>query len=93
MDNIINKLISISFVTGFIDTDFHMCRGVQRSSDEYTELIELNCSAHPLGRVGTTDDCVHAISALASDRAGFITGADLTVDGGLSTVGPYSNLK
>lgn len=78
------KLISILFVSGFIDTDFHTCRGIQRNSDEYAELVEQSSDAHPMGRIGTTDDCVHAISTLASDRAGFITGISFLVDGGLS---------
>jgi NAD(P)-dependent dehydrogenase (short-subunit alcohol dehydrogenase family) len=40
-------------------------------------------SAHPMGRVGTPAEIAQAVSFLASDRASFITGADLRVDGGL----------
>ncbi|MFF3563743.1 SDR family NAD(P)-dependent oxidoreductase [Streptomyces sp. NPDC002574] len=38
----------------------------------------------PLGRFGTTDDVAKAVVFLASEDAAFITGALLTVDGGLS---------
>ena len=38
---------------------------------------------YPLARVGTPDDIAAAITFLASDEAGFITGTDLAVDGGL----------
>ncbi|MDQ0578021.1 SDR family NAD(P)-dependent oxidoreductase [Streptomyces rishiriensis] len=42
----------------------------------------------PLGRVGTPDDVVNAAVFLASDEAAYITGANLVVDGGWSTVLP-----
>ncbi|MFU2205367.1 SDR family NAD(P)-dependent oxidoreductase [Streptococcus pluranimalium] len=39
---------------------------------------------HPVGRVGVPDDIAHMILYLASDKAGFITGQTITVDGGMS---------
>ncbi|MFZ2052347.1 MAG: SDR family oxidoreductase, partial [Solirubrobacteraceae bacterium] len=39
---------------------------------------------HPLGRIGEPDEVASAIAFLASERASFITGATLAVDGGLS---------
>jgi NAD(P)-dependent dehydrogenase (short-subunit alcohol dehydrogenase family) len=48
---------------------------------------------HPLGRVGQPWEIAEAVAFLASDKARFITGADLKVDGGaLSKLGivlPY----
>jgi NAD(P)-dependent dehydrogenase (short-subunit alcohol dehydrogenase family) len=38
---------------------------------------------YPLGRIGTTTDVTNALVFLASDRASWITGAVLPVDGGL----------
>jgi NAD(P)-dependent dehydrogenase (short-subunit alcohol dehydrogenase family) len=37
----------------------------------------------PLGRLGRPEDIAEAVAFLASERAAFITGADLKVDGGL----------
>lgn len=73
---------------GFIDTDFHMCRGMQRNSDEYAELVEQQQAVHPLGRIGQPDDVVHAIATLVSERSSFLTGILFLCDGGLSSVGP-----
>lgn len=39
--------------------------------------------SHPLGRVATAEEVAEAIVFLVSDRASFITGAELRVDGGL----------
>jgi NAD(P)-dependent dehydrogenase (short-subunit alcohol dehydrogenase family) len=40
---------------------------------------------HPLGRIGTPEDIAHMVVFLASDYATVITGANLVVDGGLTT--------
>jgi NAD(P)-dependent dehydrogenase (short-subunit alcohol dehydrogenase family) len=40
-------------------------------------------AAHPLGRFGTPDEVAQAVIWLCSDKAGFITGHALAVDGGL----------
>jgi len=39
--------------------------------------------AHPLGRIGTPEEVSELAAFLASDRAGFCTGCDYRVDGGL----------
>lgn len=47
------------------------------------EQKQLAIKATPLGRFGTPEEIAYAVSFLASDEAAFITGAVLTVDGGL----------
>lgn len=39
---------------------------------------------HPAGRVGTPEDIAEAALFLCSDKAGFITGQRLTIDGGMT---------
>jgi meso-butanediol dehydrogenase/(S,S)-butanediol dehydrogenase/diacetyl reductase len=40
-------------------------------------------AAHPLGRIGTPEEVAELAAFIASDKAGFCTGADYLVDGGL----------
>jgi NAD(P)-dependent dehydrogenase (short-subunit alcohol dehydrogenase family) len=47
------------------------------------ELIRTWNAAHPLGRFGAAEEVAEAALFLASDRASFITGTLLRVDGGL----------
>ena len=44
---------------------------------------------HPLGRIGTPAEVAEAAVYLASDAAGFTTGIDLRVDGGLTAAPRY----
>lgn len=39
---------------------------------------------HPVGRLGTPEDVAHAVVFLCSDKASWITGVTLPVDGGMS---------
>jgi len=48
------------------------------------ETIEAMAQSIPLGRVSTPDDIAGAVTLLASDLAGFVTGQTLMCDGGVS---------
>jgi len=47
-------------------------------------LLEEFVARNPMGRVGSAEEVAEAIAFLASDRASFINGHDLIIDGGLS---------
>jgi 3-oxoacyl-[acyl-carrier protein] reductase len=57
---------------------------VGRHADVPGEAIDAYLASVPAGRMGTPGDIAHAVSFLASDGAGFVTGQRIVVDGGRS---------
>jgi len=57
---------------------------VERHADVPSHVIETYLASVPAGRMGTPADIAHAVSFLASDDAGFVTGQRIVVDGGRS---------
>ena len=53
------------------------------SPDQAREVLDSVNAFHPLGRHGEPGDVVEAVLFLAGDRAGWITGTTLPVDGGV----------
>ena len=47
---------------------------------------EANAERHPLKRIGTVEDIANMAEFLISDKASWITGQIMHVDGGMSTV-------
>ena len=67
---------------GIIETAM-LDRGVAEMGLDRTAFVQLAGAAHPMGRIGRPEEVAAAILFLASDDASFITGAALSVDGGL----------
>ena len=59
-----------SISPGWIDTDYTVYEGA--------DAIQ-----HPAGRVGNPLDIAHMVLYLCSDKAGFITGENICIDGGI----------
>jgi len=55
---------------------------VERHADVPDEVRRAYLASVPAGRMGTPGDIAHAVSFLASDGAGFVTGQRIVVDGG-----------
>jgi len=68
---------------GMIDTD-----GARENLLSDDHPMRLIARAIPLGRLGTPEDVVNLAVFLASDEAGYVTGANFVVDGGWSAVLP-----
>jgi 3-oxoacyl-[acyl-carrier protein] reductase len=60
---------------------------VERHADVPAQTVSAYLATVPAGRMGTPADIAHAVSFLASDGAGFITGQRILIDGGRS-LGP-----
>ena len=55
---------------------------VERHADVPDDVKDAYLASVPAGRMGTPGDIAHAVSFLASEDAGFITGQRIVVDGG-----------
>lgn len=64
---------------GFIDTD-----RVKELAKARPEMIKQRMAETPMGRIGTPEELAAAVVFLASERASYITGAVLQVDGGFT---------
>ncbi|XP_060524369.1 3-oxoacyl-[acyl-carrier-protein] reductase FabG-like [Cylas formicarius] len=71
---------------GVIATDFYLKSGMSR--EQYEAFVERCKTTHAMGRVGKPEEIASAIVYLASDGAGFITGVNLSVDGGKAVTCP-----
>ncbi len=65
---------------GVVVTDIHKRGGM--SDENYAAFLEHSKTTHPIGRVGTAKEVAELILFLASDHAGWITGATYSIDGG-----------
>jgi NAD(P)-dependent dehydrogenase (short-subunit alcohol dehydrogenase family) len=59
-------------------------RWLASTPDPQAAMERVN-SYHPLGRIGTPQDIANMVAFLSSDLAANITGANITIDGGLTT--------
>src|SRR5262249_45631889 len=65
---------------GVTVTNLHRRSGMGEA--QYAAFLERSKETHPLGRPGRPDDIASLILFLASDRAGWMTGETIPIDGG-----------
>jgi NAD(P)-dependent dehydrogenase (short-subunit alcohol dehydrogenase family) len=65
---------------GVTVTNLHRRSGMKE--DQYAAFLEHSKSTHPLGRAGNADEVADLIVFLASEKAGWITGETMAIDGG-----------
>lgn len=63
---------------GFIETPMLQRAGITSDEETKQQIIGL----HPIGRLGTAEEVAEAVVWLASDKASFVSGHSLLVDGG-----------
>jgi NAD(P)-dependent dehydrogenase (short-subunit alcohol dehydrogenase family) len=64
---------------GVVVTELHT---VTAAVADYPAFLERGKTTHPIGRVGTAEEVAALVLYLLSDEAGWITGADVSIDGG-----------
>jgi len=82
------KIRCNSIHPGVIQTDMgeqtFTARARAQGSNDVEAARQAALRTHPIGRLGVPNDIAKGIVFLASDDAGFMTGAGLVVDGGLT---------
>jgi NAD(P)-dependent dehydrogenase (short-subunit alcohol dehydrogenase family) len=75
---------SNALMPGVIETEMH--RSVMDSMEGGAEMEAALLARHPIGRFGRVDEVADACVLLCADEAGFMTGANISIDGAYSRV-------
>jgi NAD(P)-dependent dehydrogenase (short-subunit alcohol dehydrogenase family) len=79
----------LAICPGTIDTE--MVRAVAAlEGGDVEETLRRYGRSHPLGRIGTGQDIANVVLFLASDKASFMTGSYVCVDGGYMALGAWA---
>ena len=71
-----SRNITVNIISpGFIDTDM-----TKKLKDNQKDAL---INSIPLGRMGSAEELAHVVQFLASDKASYITGENINVNGGL----------
>ena len=73
---------------GSIDTEMLRAAARLMPGDPDRTVREMGKS-HPIGRIGTSTDIANVVLFLASDKASFMTGEYVCVDGGFMALGAW----
>ncbi len=75
---------SNTLMPGVIRTELH--ESVMEAMDDDRAFERELLGRHPIGRFGTVEEIADACVFLCADEAGFLTGANISIDGGYSRV-------
>jgi 3-oxoacyl-[acyl-carrier protein] reductase len=80
----------LAICPGTIETEM-VRAAAARQPDGMQAALDRWGQRHPLGRIGTGQDIANVVTFLASDRAAFMTGEFVCVDGGYMAVGAWAD--
>ncbi len=84
-DNI--RVLSVN--PGTINTPM-VWRALEGTGDDIEQGLADSAKSHPLGRIGEPADIANVMLFLAGDKASFMTGSYVNVDGGMMAVGAWA---
>lgn len=79
----------LAICPGTIDTEMVRAAATLEGSD-VEETLRRYGRSHPIGRIGTGQDIANIVLFLASDKASFMTGEYVCVDGGYMALGAWA---
>ena len=80
---------ALSICPGTIDTEMVRTVAAQEGGD-IEETLARYGNSHPIGRIGTGQDIANLVMFLASDKASFMTGEYVAIDGGYMALGAWA---
>ncbi len=86
--NAAQQLASSNIRVNSVSPGWTWSRNIEDRYGSRERADQLAAEFQPLGRLADPSEIADAVVFLASDRASFITGADLAIDGGYSAIGP-----
>jgi NAD(P)-dependent dehydrogenase (short-subunit alcohol dehydrogenase family) len=88
LDYAADNIRVLAVCPGAMDTP--MVRATFPKGSNLKEQLEKTGKIHPLGRIGQAEDVANAVLFLASEKASFMTGSYVAVDGGLLALGAWA---
>jgi NAD(P)-dependent dehydrogenase (short-subunit alcohol dehydrogenase family) len=79
----------LAICPGSIDTEM-LRASAAREPDGVEAALKRFGKSHPIGRIGTGEDIANVVLFLASDKASFMTGEYVCVDGGYMALGAWA---
>ena len=79
----------LAICPGTIDTEM-VRTSAAREGGDVEETLRRYGQSHPLGRIGTGQDIANLVLFLAGDKASFMTGEHIAVDGGYMAMGAWA---
>jgi NAD(P)-dependent dehydrogenase (short-subunit alcohol dehydrogenase family) len=79
----------VAICPGTIDTEM-VRASARREPDGLEAALDRYGRSHPIGRIGTGQDIANVVLFLASDKASFLTGEYVCVDGGYMALGAWA---
>jgi NAD(P)-dependent dehydrogenase (short-subunit alcohol dehydrogenase family) len=89
LDYAAERIRVLAICPGTIDTEM-VRASAAREPDGAEAALDRYGKTHPIGRIGTGQDIANMVVFLASDKASFMTGEYVCIDGGYMALGAWA---